>query len=61
VAKKTPIKAVETVRRIRDEQTRSLEGKSEAEIIAFFRKAGEAARRQAKKRQLAPRRSRRQA
>jgi len=41
------------VRRIRDEQARLLEGKSEAEIIAFFRKAGEAARREAKKRRQA--------
>ena len=38
---KAQIKAVEMVRRIRDEQARLLEGKSEAEIIAFFRKAGE--------------------
>jgi|GEM_PF-802294 len=48
------IKAVEMVRQIRDEQARSLEGKSDAEIIAFFRKAGDAARREAKKRQSTP-------
>jgi len=61
MAEKTQIKAVEMVRRIRDEQARFLEGKSPAEIIAFFRKAGEAARREAKKRQAAPGRLRRQA
>jgi hypothetical protein len=54
MAEKTRIKAVEMVRRIRDEQARLLEGKSGAEIIAFFRKAGEAARREAKRRQAAP-------
>jgi hypothetical protein len=61
MAEKAQIKAVEMVRRIRGEQARLLEGKSEAEIIAFFRKAGQAARRQAKKRQSTPRRLRRQA
>ena len=38
------IRAVEMVRRIRDELARELAGKSEADIIAFYRKAGEAAR-----------------
>ena len=38
------IRAVEMVRRIRDELARELAGKSEAEIIAFYRKAGDAAR-----------------
>jgi len=52
---KTRIKAVDMVRRIRDEQARLLTGKSNAEIIAFFRKAGDAARREAKKRQSAQR------
>jgi hypothetical protein len=51
VAKKTHIKAVEMVRRIRDGQARLLAGKSDTEIIAFFRKAGEAARRKAKRSQ----------
>ena len=37
------IRAVEMVRRIRDELARELAGKSEAEIIAFYRKAGDAA------------------
>ena len=41
--KKLRIKAVEMVRHIRDEQAQKLKGKSKAEIIAFFRKAGEAA------------------
>jgi hypothetical protein len=40
----TPIRAVELVRRIRDEQAQQLAGKSNEEIIAFFRKAGEEAR-----------------
>ena len=38
------IRAVEMVRRIRDELARELAGKSEMEIIAFYRKAGDAAR-----------------
>lgn len=38
---KTEIHAVELVRRIRDEQAELLEGKSQEEIIAFFRRAGE--------------------
>ena len=37
------------VRRIRDELARELAGKSEVEIIAFYRKAGEAARESAKR------------
>ena len=51
MVEKTQIKAVEMVRRIRDEQARLLEGKSPAEIVAFFRRAGEDARREAKQRQ----------
>jgi len=47
------MKAVEMVRRICDEQARMLAGKSKAEIIAFFRKAGEAARQEARVRQTA--------
>ncbi len=50
MGEKTQIKAVEMVRRIRDEQAQVLAGKSNAEIIAFFRKAGEAAREEAKQR-----------
>lgn len=48
MAEKFQINAVEMVRRIRDEQTRMLAGKSKAEIIAFFRKAGETTRQEAK-------------
>jgi len=47
MAENTEIRAVEMVRRIRDEQATMLAGKSNAEIIAFFKEAGEAARRQA--------------
>jgi len=49
MVEKTQIKAVEMVRRIRDEHAQMLAGKSKAEIIAFFRKAGETARQEAKK------------
>jgi len=48
MAEKTEIRAVEMVRRIRDEQAKMLAGKSPAEIIAFFKEAGEAAREQAR-------------
>ncbi len=41
---KTEIRAVELVRRIRDRQVKLLEGKSNEEIIEFFRDAGEAFR-----------------
>lgn len=47
MAEKTRIKAVEMVRRIRDEQAKMLVGKTRAEIIAFFGMAGEAARQEA--------------
>ncbi len=50
MAKKIQIKAVDMVRRIRDEQAHMLAGKSKAEIMAFFRKAGEAARQEANRR-----------
>lgn len=56
MAEKTQIKAVEMVRHIRDEQAKLLAGKSTAEMIAFFRKAGDAARREAKRRQSSERR-----
>ena len=46
---KSEIRAVEMVRRIRDEQAASLADKSEAEVLEFFRKAGEAAREDARK------------
>jgi hypothetical protein len=44
MAEKMQIKAVDMVRRIRDEQAAILAGKSKAEIMVFFKKAGEAAR-----------------
>lgn len=39
------INALDMVRRIRDAQTKELEGKTDTEIIEFFRKAGDAASR----------------
>lgn len=47
---KREIRAVEMVRRIRDEQSALLAGKSEAEVLEFFRQAGEAAREDARQR-----------
>ena len=47
---RSKIRAVEMVRRIRDEQAALLADKSEADVLAFFRKAGEAAREEARKR-----------
>lgn len=41
---KTNIRCVELVRSIRDAQARQLSGKSNAEIIEFFRQAGKRAR-----------------
>ena len=41
------IRAVDLVRRIRDEQASKLAGKSEAEVIAFFKRAGDAAKKAA--------------
>ena len=49
MSKTKPIRAVEMVRQIRDELARELAGKSEAEIIAFYSKAGNAAREAAKR------------
>jgi len=45
-----PIRAVELVRRIRDKQAQQLAGKSNEEIIAMFRQAGEEARKAAQAR-----------
>ena len=42
--KKKTIRAVEMVRTIRDAQARCLEGRTDDEIIEFFRLAGAAAR-----------------
>jgi hypothetical protein len=41
--KRTKVRAVAMVRRIRDRLAKVLAGKSEAEIIAYYRVAGEAA------------------
>ncbi|MBD3334731.1 MAG: hypothetical protein GF355_04390 [Candidatus Eisenbacteria bacterium] len=49
--KKTEIDALEVVRRIRDKQAERLHGKSDKDIIEFFRKA-----RQAKRKHDRPRR-----
>ena len=46
------IKAVDVVRRIRDDQARELAGKTEAEVIQFFHRAGEVAKRAAEERSL---------
>ena len=37
------VRAVDMVRRIRDRQAKALAGKSTAEVIAFYRAAGQAA------------------
>jgi hypothetical protein len=41
--KGTRVRTVDMVRRIRDRQAKALAGKSAAEVIAFYRAAGEAA------------------
>ena len=41
--KATKLRAVAMVRRIRDRHARQLAGKTEAEVIAFYRAAGAAA------------------
>jgi len=43
---KNNIRAVEMVRRIRDEMAAALEGKSHAEIIEFFKTAGKRGQRE---------------
>ena len=48
MAETNQIRAVDMVRRIRDELARELAGKSEAEVMAFYNKAGEAARERAR-------------
>ncbi len=50
MGKTKPIRAIDMVRRIRDELARELAGKSETEIIAFYNRAGDAARTAAEKR-----------
>ena len=49
MAEKIQIKAVDMVRRIRDEQAQMLAGKSKAELIDFFSKAGESIRQNVKR------------
>jgi hypothetical protein len=49
---KNEIRAVELVRRIRDEQAASLKGKPDAEVLEFFHRAGLAAREEARTRAL---------
>jgi hypothetical protein len=48
--KAAKIRAVEMVRRIRDRQARTLQRKTPAEVIAFFREAGAAAMEDARRR-----------
>ena len=45
MGKKTDIDAIEVVRRIRDRHAELLQGKSNEEIMEFFREAGEQFRR----------------
>ena len=49
MAETKTIKTVELVRRIRDEQAASLAGKSDSQVIEFFRRHGELVRQDAKK------------
>jgi hypothetical protein len=51
MSEKLEIQSVEMVRRIRDELADILKGKSHVEIIEFFKKAGEVAREEAKRRE----------
>lgn len=48
MGEKTDINAIEVVRRIRDRHAELLRGKSNEEIIEFFRKAGEQFRKRAR-------------
>ncbi len=49
MSEKNEIRSLEMVRRIRDEIATLLDGKSHTEIIAFFKKAGDTAREEAKR------------
>jgi hypothetical protein len=49
VNEKTEIEALKMVRRIRDELTEELKGKSRSEIIDFYVNAGELARQETKR------------
>ena len=44
MARKTKVRVLEMVRRIRDKHAQILQAKSAAEIIAFFKHAGETVR-----------------
>lgn len=48
MSEKIEVRSVEMVRRIRDELADVLKDKSRAEIIEFFKKAGDVARKEAK-------------
>jgi hypothetical protein len=50
MAETQAIKAVELVRKIRDEQAAALAGKSEDEVLAFFHRAAQAVRDEARRR-----------
>lgn len=50
MAETKAIKAVELVRQIRDKQAAALAGKSEDEVLAFFHRAAETAREDARRR-----------
>ena len=54
MAETQAIKAVELVRKIRDEQAAALAGKSEDEVLAFFHRAAETAREDARRRMQRP-------
>jgi hypothetical protein len=49
MSEKIEIRSVEMVRRIRDELSDILKGKSHPEIIEFFKKAGDVARKEYKR------------
>jgi hypothetical protein len=54
--KESKIRAVEVVREIRDRHAKRLSGKSTADIIAFYRRAGESAMDDAQRRKASRRR-----
>ncbi len=54
MAETPSIKAVEFVRKIRDEQAAALAGKSEDEVLAFFHRAAETVREEARRRVRRP-------
>jgi hypothetical protein len=49
MSEKIEIRSVEMVRRIREELADILKGKSHSEIIEFFKKAGDVARKECKR------------